>query len=185
MLRQSSVNTSPSTMTSTGASNANSMLRGSAAGSQRVRQVRAIEKRRKIAQQAEASDGPPANDIRSGRRWCDAFGAIIILPPVNLLLLKVRKRQRRRSNSVSSSARSGKRAAVEPRQANQHAENISQLTQALEAAIGGDGDVRREAHAQQIGEVELAAMRASGAGRRRRAAARRESLRRRARRRDR
>ena len=37
-----------------------------------------------------------------------AFGAIIILPPVNLLLLKVRKRQRRRSQFVSPSARNGK-----------------------------------------------------------------------------
>jgi len=37
----------------------------------------------------------------------DACGAIIILPPVNLLLLKLKNRQRRRSISASPSARKG------------------------------------------------------------------------------
>ena len=49
-----------------------------------------------------------------------------------------------------------KRAAIEPRQANQHTENISEFSEALEAAIGYGRDVSREAHAQQIGEVEFA-----------------------------
>ena len=39
--------------------------------------------------------------------FTSALGAIIIVPPVNLLLLKVRNKQRRRSNSVSASTRTG------------------------------------------------------------------------------
>src|SRR5438270_7758329 len=39
--------------------------------------------------------------------FVSALGAIIIVPPVNLLLLKVRNKQRRRSNSVSPFTRTG------------------------------------------------------------------------------
>ena len=80
--------------------------------SQRVLHVRAVEKRLEICAAGRGGRWVPSARIRSGRRWCAALGAIIILPPVNLLLLKVRKRQRRRSNlGVARRSRSGKGAA--------------------------------------------------------------------------
>ena len=85
-----------------------------------------------------------------------AFGAIIIFPPVNLLLLNVRKRQRSLSNSTSASTRRGKARRRKTHQAAEHRENVAGFAEPLETAIGERGNVRRESHAQQIDVVEHA-----------------------------
>ena len=56
--------------------------------------VRPVIERRQIADQPDAADRPPAH-VLDQAIVTSAFGAIIMVPPVNLLLLNVRNRQRR------------------------------------------------------------------------------------------
>ena len=69
------------------------------ARSQGMFDVRAVVEFGQACAAVRAVRSVPSGRIRSGRRVGSALGAIIIVPPVNLLLLNVRKRQRRSSQS--------------------------------------------------------------------------------------
>ena len=94
------------------------------------------------------------------------MGAIIIFPPVNLLLLKVRNRQGRRSHSLCAVEAMRKGAVLELGEARENAKNVSEFAPALEAAIGEFADVGGKAKAQQIQKVNFAAPRAAAESRR-------------------
>src|SRR6266581_1922909 len=83
-----------------------------------------------------------------------ACGAINIVPPVYLLLLKLRNRQRRSSQSGSSAQRNG--APAQLHQPQENSQQVAELAERLEAAIRERGHIRRKAEAQQIERIELA-----------------------------
>ena len=118
--------------------------------------MRAGEQARKFPQQPQPARRAPSARIRSGRRRDRPCGAIIILPPVNLLLLKARKRQGRRSHSPAPSSRCGKRQVLE-RARRKDAENIARLAQRLKRRLATSPTSAAKSQTQQIDEIEFAA----------------------------
>ena len=78
----------------------------------------------------------------------EACGAIIILPPVYLLLLNATNRQRRSSRSPSARKGNGRRRSRARETSTP--DQIAELSQEFQAAIGQRGDVRRETHVQRV-----------------------------------
>ena len=85
-----------------------------------------------------------------------ASGAIIIFPPVNLLLLKVRNKAGARSHSGASSNLWGKARWRRPSEAGENGKNVAKLAPALESAIGEFADVGGKSEAEQIEVIKLA-----------------------------
>src|SRR5262249_24814338 len=102
----SRLNTSPSTITSTGPCRSNSTRR---AARREARGWARSQPSEGVCSWGRTPSRPmvPQRTPSTRPSSVEARGEIIILPPVNLLLLKLRKRQRRRSNSASSSTRTG------------------------------------------------------------------------------
>ena len=80
-----------------------------------------------------------------------ALGAIIIVPPVNLLLLKVRNRQRRCGRiPFAPSTRTGKGRRLKRARVRKIEPEVAQFSPCAEAASAQRGHIRRETHAEQI-----------------------------------
>ena len=101
-----------------------------------------------IPHQADRARWVPNAHIQLCRCRSTACGAIIILPPVYLLLLKATNRHRR--VVALAIGPQGKRAAAQARERNQHTHQITELSQKFQVAIGQRGDVRCEPHVQRI-----------------------------------
>src|SRR5580704_729775 len=102
--RQCSRRISPSTITFTGAGRSRSMRRAAAREARRCSMCVPVKSRGSVQRRRRR----PTGLQRTYSIWPSvgsAFGAIIIFPPVNLLLLKVRKRHGRRSQSAASPTR--------------------------------------------------------------------------------
>jgi len=87
--------------------------------------VRAVIERGQVPDQPSLPIGPHRTYSISPSS-VTASGAIIIVPPVNLLLLNVKNNERRRSNSLRSSNRTGN-GADQPRQAKKNRQEIAKL----------------------------------------------------------
>src|SRR5882672_11693377 len=105
--RHSSVATSPSIITSTGAASLNSTWRTARREASGCLMCEPSYRRGNVRSSPSRPIGPQrTNSMRPSVG--SASGAISIVPPVYLLLLNVRKRERRSSHSASSSQRKAK-----------------------------------------------------------------------------
>ena len=80
-----------------------------------------------------------------------------MVPPVYLLLLKVRNRHRRSSHSLSVVAAKREGAPAQLRDAHKNAEQVTEMAQRFEVAIRKRTDVCGETHAEKIERINLAA----------------------------
>ena len=83
-----------------------------------------------------------------------ASGAIIMVPPVYLLLLKVRKRERTLIPVAVGVATHIEAAALELRDADEYAEQISEVAKGLEDAIGQRANIGGKPDAEKIEGID-------------------------------
>src|SRR5262249_17983017 len=129
-------------------------LGGSARG-QRMLDVRAVEKRGQIAQQAETPDRSPTHvfeqavvsgSFRRDHHFAAGEAAV------------VEGEKKTAAAIVLGGGREAmrKRTAIESCEAGEHAENVAGFAERFEAAIGGGGDVGGETESEEIDVVKLA-----------------------------